>query len=95
MDAEVVITFSNGEKITLDKKAIIFPWGVFEEKGEKIFSKNRPLILDDVFHHNYGYVAALMEVFSLNEFFTINDEGPSNTKYYKTSTIVSVEQLGY
>lgn len=95
MDVKVDIHFSNGDKITLDKKSIIFPWGLYEDKGEKILSKSKAFSLEDVFHHNYGYVADLMSIFALNEFFSVDAEGPSKTKYYKTSSIVSIEQFGY
>ena len=94
-NVNVIIHFSNGEKVKVDKNSIIFPITLTEFKGEKSCSKNKPVVLDDFFHIHDGFIPELTSVFALNEFFTVNEEDPYKTKVYKTSAIVSLEQSGY
>ncbi|KIO60229.1 hypothetical protein B4065_0155 [Caldibacillus thermoamylovorans] len=92
MDVEVVITFSNGENIVVDKNCIIFPIQLVERNGEKHTSKNTPVLLDEYSHHHDGYIPVLTSIFSSNEFFTVDEEDYFRTKVYMTSSIVSLEQ---
>lgn len=93
LDAKVNIHLSNGEKLTVDKNSIIFPITLTEHKDETFCSKSKPIVLDEYFHIHDGYIPELTSVFAKNEFFTINEEDPYKTKVYKTSAIVSLEQI--
>lgn len=94
MDTKVIVHFSNGEKLTLDENSLIFPIVLTEHKGEKFTSKSKPVVLGEYHHTHDGYIPELTTTFALNEFFTVDEEDPYNTKVYKSSGIVSLEQIG-
>lgn len=93
MKAEVIITFSNGEQITVGEKNIIFPIALVEDKGEKFTSTTKQLVLSEYFHHNHGYIPELTSVFAANEFFTVDTDDTYTATVYKTSSIVSLKQI--
>ncbi|MFD2628734.1 hypothetical protein [Oceanobacillus kapialis] len=92
-DFEVIIHFSNGDKVTIDEKSFILPIKLVEYKDEKFCSKLQPLNLEEVFHIHDGYIPELTTFFALNEFFTIDEIDSYNKKVYKTSSIVMLEQI--
>jgi len=89
---EVIVTFSNGEKIKLDKGSIIFPIKLIESNGKIFCSKANPVVLEEYFHIHDGYIPELTTIFAQNDYFTLDKEDTFETKVYKTSAIVSLEQ---
>lgn len=91
-DFEVIIHFSNGEKVTVDENSVISPIKLVNDNGEQFSTKGLPIFLENVFHVHDGFIPELTEVFSLNEFFAIDEIDSYNKKFYKSSAIVSLEQ---
>ena len=89
---EVIVHFSNGEKINIDNQSIIFPIKLVTDNDKQFCSKTHPLIMDDVFHIHDGFIPELTTLFASNEFFTLDSENSYTQKVYKTSSIVFLEQ---
>ncbi len=90
---DVAITFSNGEKIIVNRSTIIFPIRLTEHNRERYCSQVEPIVLDEWVHHHDGLIPELLTTFAKNEFFYLSTKDQENKIIYKTSSIVSLEPL--
>lgn len=91
-ELEVVIKFSNDEKLIVNKKSLLFPIK-FNEKLETS-GLAQPVVLEDNMDPHEGLIPVLSTMFAANEYFYIEESEPSSPykTIYKTSSIVSFSQ---
>lgn len=84
---KAIITFSNSEKITISNGQLISPISLYTDRGETFSAIGEPFEIQH--HHHAGLIPSITELLMKYDFFEIE----ANCKAYKSSSVVSVENL--